>query len=678
MNKNAAKSHFSFLMSPLDLGFTVLKNRAIMGSMHTGLEESWNGFYKLARFYQERAKGGVALIVTGGISPTFSGRLSLFSSQLSLFFQISKHRKVVKAVHAYNTKMCLQILHAGRYAYHPFAVAPSAIKSPISPFAPKALTGKQIKKLIKAYANTARLAKRAGYDGVEVMGSEGYLINEFICSNTNKRKDEWGGSFENRIRFSLEIIRAIRRVVGENFIIIYRLSMLDLHKEGSDWSEIVFHAKAVEKAGATIINTGIGWHEVRIPTIASVVPEAAFTWVTKKLKQSITIPLITSNRINSPELAESCLQNGHADLVSMARPFLADSQFVKKAMNNQSQLINKCIACNQGCLDRVFKRQRATCMVNPRAAYECEYPLTKAESSKTIIIVGLGVAGLSCAYYAAKRGHRVIAYDAGNLGGQFNLAAEIPGKEIYRETVRYFEAQLSVLNVDVHRNHKTVFEDLRDTGAGAIVFATGVSPRKPDIPGIDHFSVMDYETAIKNKSAIKDRVAIIGAGGIGFDVAEMLIADDEKNTREDKWYELWGVDKQYRSRGGLLNEKVSHEAKRTVYLLQRKDEKPGKNLARTTGWIRRLTLRKAGVNMLSGLSYEKIDDSGLHIVHQGKNETLAVDHIIICAGQVSETALYHQLHDIGHPVHVIGGAKKAAELDAETAIREGMELAYRF
>jgi len=670
MNKNAAKSHFSFLMSPLDLGFTVLKNRAIMGSMHTGLEESWNGFYKLARFYQERAKGGVALIVTGGISPTFSGRLSLFSSQLSLFFQISKHRKVVKAVHAYNTKMCLQILHAGRYAYHPFAVAPSAIKSPISPFAPKALTGKQIKKLIKAYANTARLAKRAGYDGVEVMGSEGYLINEFICSNTNKRKDEWGGSFENRIRFSLEIIRAIRRVVGENFIIIYRLSMLDLHKEGSDWSEIVFHAKAVEKAGATIINTGIGWHEVRIPTIASVVPEAAFTWVTKKLKQSITIPLITSNRINSPELAESCLQNGHADLVSMARPFLADSQFVKKAMNNQSQLINKCIACNQGCLDRVFKRQRATCMVNPRAAYECEYPLTKAESSKTIIIVGLGVAGLSCAYYAAKRGHRVIAYDAGNLGGQFNLAAEIPGKEIYRETVRYFEAQLSVLNVDVHRNHKTVFEDLRDTGAGAIVFATGVSPRKP-------FSVMDYETAIKNKSAIKDRVAIIGAGGIGFDVAEMLIAD-EKNTREDKWYELWGVDKQYRSRGGLLNEKVSHEAKRTVYLLQRKDEKPGKNLARTTGWIRRLTLRKAGVNMLSGLSYEKIDDSGLHIVHQGKNETLAVDHIIICAGQVSETALYHQLHDIGHPVHVIGGAKKAAELDAETAIREGMELAYRF
>lgn len=678
MENNASKSNFTFLMSPLGLGSTVLKNRAIMGSMHTGLEESWNGFSRLARFYEERAQGGVALIITGGISPTFSGRLSPFASQLSSFFQLAKHRKLVKAVHAYDTKMCLQILHAGRYAYHPLAVAPSAIKSPISPYTPKALTDRKIKKLIKAYANTARLAKRAGYDGVEVMGSEGYLINQFACLNTNKRKDEWGGSFENRIRFSLEIIRAIRRVVGDDFIIIYRLSMLDLHKEGSNWSEIVLHAKEIEKAGATIINTGIGWHEVRIPTIASVVPEAAFTWVTKKLKKSVDIPLITCNRINSPELAESCLQDGHADLVSMARPFLADSQFMIKAKNNQSQQINKCIACNQGCLDRVFKQQRATCMVNPRAAYECEYPLTKAERSKTIIIVGLGVAGLSCAYYAAMRGHHVIAYDAGNLGGQFNLAAEIPGKEIYHETVRYFELQLSLLSVDVRRNHTVVVEDLRHTDSDAIVFATGVFPRKPDIPGIDHFSVMDYETAIKNKSAIKDRVAIIGAGGIGFDVAEMLIVDDGKNSREDKWYQQWGIDKQYRNRGGLLNDNVNHEARRTVYLLQRKNEKPGKNLARTTGWIRRLTLRKAGVKMLSDLRYEKIDDLGLHIVHQGKNETLAVDHIIVCAGQQSETTLYSQLHDAGHPVFIIGGAKKAAELDAETAIREGMELAYRF
>ncbi len=678
MDKNVEKSHFSFLMSPLDLGFTVLKNRVIMGSMHTGLEEERNGFHKLARFYEERAKGGVALIVTGGISPTFSGRLSLFSSQLSVFFQLAKHRKLVTAVHAFDTKMCLQILHAGRYAYHPFAVAPSAIKSPISPFKPKALSGKQIKKLIKAYANTARLAQRSGYDGVEVMGSEGYLINQFVCSNTNQRQDEWGGCFENRIRFSLEIIRAIRRAVGQDFIIIYRLSMLDLHKEGSNWAEIEFHAKEVEKAGASIINTGIGWHEVRIPTIASVVPEAAFTWVTKRLKHSLTIPLITSNRINSPELAESCLQKGDADLVSMARPFLADSQFVNKAKKNQSHLINKCIACNQGCLDRVFKRQRATCMVNPRAAYECEYPLIKTESAKTIIIVGLGVAGLSCAYYAAKRGHHVVAYDAGNPGGQFNLASKIPGKGIYAETVRYFEVQLSLLNVDVHRNHQVVFEDLRDSYADAIVFATGVSPRKPEIPGISHFSVMDYETAINNKSVLKDKVAIIGAGGIGFDVAEMLIADADEKAREQSWYDLWGIDKHYNNRGGLLTNKVNHKAKRTVYLLQRKDEKPGKNLARTTGWIRRLTLRKASVKMLSNVSYEKIDDYGLHIVHQGKKQTLAVDHVIICAGQQSETTLYDQLQNIGQPVFIIGGAKKAAELDAVTAIRDGLELAYRF
>ena len=677
-DNNISASSFSLLMKPLDLGFTQLRNRTIMGSMHTGLEDSWNGFSKLASFYQERAKAGVALIVSGGISPTFSGRLSLFSSQLSSLFQLMKHRKLVKAVHAHEAKICLQILHAGRYAYHPFAVAPSAIKSPISPFTPKALSDKKIHKLIKAYARTAKLAQRAGYDGVEVMGSEGYLINQFICRNTNQRQDEWGGTFENRMRFSLEIIRAIRRIAGENFIVIYRLSMLDLHKDGSSWEEIVQHAKAIEKAGATIINTGIGWHEVRIPTIASVVPEAAFSWVSKKLKQSIAIPLITSNRINSPELAESCLQNGDADLISMARPFLADSAFVQKAMNNQSHLINKCIACNQGCLDRVFKQQRATCMVNPRAAYETQYPLSKAKQPKTIIIVGLGVAGLSCAYYAASRGHHVIAYDAANLGGQFNLAAEIPGKEIYRDTIRYFEAQLRLLKVDVRSNHQVVFEDLRDVYADAIVFATGVVPTKPNIPGIEHFSVMDYETAIKNKNTLKNNVAIIGAGGIGFDVAEMLIAPAKANEKAFDWYKLWGIDKQYQHRGGLLDNDVNYPAERSVYLLQRKNEKIGKNLARTTGWIRRLTLRKAGVTMLSDLSYKKIDDFGLHITHQGVDETLAVDHVIICAGQTSENSLYKRLHEIGQPVHVIGGAKKAAELDAESAIRDGMILAYRF
>ena len=676
-DNTAKKSYFSFLMKPLDLGFTQIKNRIIMGSMHTGLEEQWFSFSRLASFYEERAKAGVALIVTGGISPTFGGRLSPFASQFSFLFQVPKHRKLVSAVHAHDTKICLQILHAGRYAYHPFAVAPSAIKSPISPYTPRALSDRKIKKLIKAYAKTARLARRAGYDGVEIMGSEGYLINEFICRNTNQRNDRWGGSFENRMRFSLEIIKAVRRAVGEHFIIIYRLSMLDLHKDGSSWQEIEQHAKEVEKAGANMINTGIGWHEVRIPTIAAVVPEAAFTWVTKKLKQVVTIPLITSNRINSPELAERCLQEGDADLVSMARPFLADSQFVQKAMNNQSHLINTCIACNQGCLDRVFNQMRATCMVNPRAAYEVDYPLTKSATRKTIIIVGLGVAGLSCAYYSAMRGHHVIAYDKNNLGGQFNLASEIPGKKIYRETIRYFEAQLSLLGVEVQRNFNVAFEDLRDVYADAIVFATGVNPRKPDIEGIDHFSVMDYEAAIMSKATIKDKVAIIGAGGIGFDVAEMLVHDDAEDEA-DGWYKSWGIDRQYANRGGVLNEEVRNKAKREVYLLQRKDEKPGSKLARSTGWIRRLILRKAGVKMFTGVSYEKIDDFGLHIEHGGKKQTLAVDHIILCAGQESENSLFKQLNLIGQPVHIIGGANKAAELDAETAIREGMMLAYSF
>jgi 2,4-dienoyl-CoA reductase (NADPH2) len=686
MNDSETKpteSYFRFLMKPLDLGFTQLRNRTIMGSMHTGLEEQWFSFSRLAVFYEERAKAGVALIVTGGISPSFSGRLSLFSSQFSSFFQLLKHRKLTRAVHRYDTKICLQILHAGRYAFHPFAVAPSAIKSPISPFTPKALSDRQIKKLIKAYAKTARLAKKAGYDGIEIMGSEGYLINQFICSNTNQRTDDWGGSFENRMRFSLEIIRQIRRSAGYNFIVIYRLSMLDLHKAGSSWSEIVQHAKEIEAAGATMINTGIGWHEVRIPTIASVVPEAAFTWVTKKLKQSVNIPLITSNRINSPEVAEQCLQDGDADVVSMARPFLADSEFVKKAQNNQSHLINKCIACNQGCLDRVFKQQRATCMVNPRAAYETEYPLIKAKRQKTIIVVGLGVAGLSCAYYAALRGHHVIAYDARSFGGQFNLASEIPGKSVYRETIRYFEAQLSLLNVEVHRQYKVVFEDLRDVYADAIVFATGVVPRKLEIPGIDHFSVMDYETAIIDKTKIKNKVAIIGAGGIGFDVAEMLLS---VNQNKADWYRTWGIDKNYNNRGGLIaNNKNRNENRpentvgdKTIYLLQRKDEKPGKNLARTTGWIRRLSLRRGGVKMMSNVSYEKIDDYGLHVIHHGEKVTLAVDNIIICAGQLSENKLFNQLRNIGQPVHIIGGAKKAAELDAVTAIKDGLELAYRF
>jgi len=676
-SSNTIKPSFPLLMKPLDLGFTHLRNRAVMGAMHTGLEGGWNGFYRLAKFYEERARAGVALIITGGISPTFTGRLSLLSPQLSCSFQLARHRKLVTAVHSYEARICLQILHAGRYAYHPFAVAPSAIKSPISPFTPKALGNKQIGRLIRAYVRTAKLAQQAGYDGVEVMGSEGYLINQFVCRNTNQRQDEWGGTFENRIRFSLEIIRAIRKAAGENFIIIYRLSMLDLHKDGCSWPEIELYAKEIEKAGATIINTGIGWHEVRIPTIASMVPEAAFTWVSKQLRQVTNLPVITSNRINSPEIAESCLQNGDADLISMARPFLADSQFVQKAANNQSHLINKCIACNQACLDRVFSGQRASCLVNPRACYEDDYPLTTTQHPKKIIIVGLGVAGLSCAYYAALLGHQVTAYEAGKPGGQFNLAAEIPGKEVYADTVRYFEAQLSALNVSIFSDHKIGIDELTGMQVDAIIFATGVVPRKLDIPGIDHVSVMDYETAIRNGEAIKQKVAIIGAGGIGFDVAEMLISPGKGEADyADTWYESWGIDRQFRNRGGLLKQAVPHHSGRTVYLLQRKNEKPGKNLARTTGWIRRLSLRQAGVKMLSAVSYEKIDDNGLHIIHRGKQEVLAVDHIIVCAGQESNNNLYKQLENSGRRVHLIGGAKKAAELNAETAIREGMELAY--
>ena len=505
------------------------------------------------------------------------------------------------------------------------------------------------------------------------MGSEGYLINQFVCRNSNQREDDWGGSFENRIRFSLEVVRAVRKAVGEDFIIIYRLSMLDLHRDGSNWAEVRQHALEIEKAGATIINTGIGWHEVRIPTIASMVPEAAFSWVSGKIRQEISIPVITSNRINSPQLAEQCLQNGEADLVSMARPFLADSEFMARVINGRPELINTCIACNQGCLDHVFKGQRASCLVNPRACYETRYPLTRAAGKKTVIIVGLGMAGLSCAYYAALRGHHVIAYDASNFGGQFNLAAQIPGKEVYAQTIRYFDTWLSLLNVEVHRNHKVRFEDLRDFYADAIVIATGVRPVRPDIPGIDHFSVMDYETAINRKATLKNRVAIIGAGGIGFDVAEMLVADNNCN-----WYQQWGIDKTFRGRGGLLEQPPVCKTTRTVYLLQRKNEKPGKNLARTTGWIRRLSLRRAGVNLLSGVSYDKIDDFGLHIRHEGRKVTLAVDHVIVCAGQRPENSLYRQLKAIGQPVHVIGGARQAAELDAEAAIRDGLELAYRF
>ncbi len=662
------------LFQPLDLGFTRLQNRVVMGSMHTGLEDSYGGFKKLSEFYAERARGGVGLIVTGGVSPDFFGQLVPFSSQLSFSWQVYRHRRLTSAVHAAGSKICMQLLHAGRYAIHPFAVAPSAIKAPISPFRPREMSPRRIQATIKAYVKSALLAKKAGYDGIEIMGSEGYLINQFICTHTNKRKDEWGGSFENRIRFATEIVSNTRKAVGSDWIIMYRLSMLDLLKDGSSWEEVVLLAQAIEQAGATLINTGIGWHEVRIPTIASMVPRAAFTWVTAKLKQSVSIPLITSNRINTPEQAEQVLANAEADMVSMARPFLADAEFVNKAKNNQAKTINTCIACNQGCLDRVFRKQRATCMVNPRACYETELVFNKTSIPKKIIVIGLGPAGMAFASTAALRGHTVTAYDISDIGGQLNLAVKIPGKQEFYETMRYFRHAMQDNGVILKLGQSLNARQIRSTECDAVILATGVVPRTPDIRGINHGKVVSYIDVINGKVVPGNRVAIIGAGGIGFDVATFLIHQGEP---EDKvhWLHSWGVDTEYVNRGGLLQQAEKFTAQRKVYLLQRKQSKMGATLGKTTGWIHRMTLKNAGVEMLNGVRYDRIDDRGLRITHNGDSRVLDVDHIILCAGQNPNRSLADELASSGMLVHVIGGADKAVELDAERAIRQGVELA---
>lgn len=662
------------LFQPLDLGFTTLENRVIMGSMHTGLEDRRGGFKKLAEFYAERARGGVGLIVTGGVSPDFSGQLVLFSSQLSYTWQVYKHRRLTATVHAAGSKICMQVLHAGRYAIHPFAVAPSAIKAPISPFKPREMTSKRIQKTIDAYVRSALLAKKAGYDGVEIMGSEGYLINQFICTHTNKRDDDWGGSFENRIRFATEIVSHTRKAVGNDWIIMYRLSMLDLLKDGSSWEEVVQLARAIEQAGATLINTGIGWHEVRIPTIASMVPRAAFTWVTAKLKQAVSIPLITSNRINTPEQAEQVLANAEADMVSMARPFLADAEFINKAKNNQADRINTCIACNQGCLDRVFRKQRATCMVNPRACYETELVFNKTSIPKKIIVIGLGPAGMAFASTAAIRGHAVTAYDIADIGGQLNLAVRIPGKQEFHETMRYFRHVMKDNGVVLKLGQSLNARQIRATECDAVILATGVVPRKPEIEGINHSKVLSYIDVISGKVEPGDRVAIIGAGGIGFDVATLLIHQDKPQDKQH-WLHSWGVDTAYMNRGGLLQQAEKFTAQRKVYLLQRKQSKIGATLGKTTGWIHRMTLKNAGVEMLNGVKYDRIDDRGLHITHGGESRLIEVDHIILCAGQNPNRSLADDLASSGMLVHVIGGADKAVELDAERAIRQGVELA---
>lgn len=665
------------LLQPLDLGFTQLKNRVIMGSMHTGLEEEKHGFTKLAAFYAERAKGGVGLIITGGISPNFRGNLVPFGCQLSFWWQVAKHKKITEAVHQYaGAKICLQLLHAGRYGYHPFNVAPSKIKSPITPFKPAELSDRQIRSTIKDFAHAASLAKKAGYDGVEIMGSEGYLINQFICQRTNQRNDSWGGSFDNRSRFALETVKAVREKCGDDFIIIYRLSMLDLVEDGNTFEEVVALGKAVAKMGATLINTGIGWHEARIPTITTRVPRAAFSWITERVRKELSIPVIATNRINDPQVAEDILANGQADLVCMARPFLADADFVNKAAADQADTINTCIACNQACLDHIFQQKRASCLVNPRACYETELNFTPATTRKKLAVVGAGPAGLAFSVYAAQRGHEVHLFDKSHqIGGQFNYAKQIPGKEEFHETLRYFGRMLELHAIKLHLNSVQTAETLTAADFDEIILSTGIVPRDIGLAGQDHPKVLSYLEVLRDHKAVGKHVAIIGAGGIGFDVAEYLTEDHSLTLQPDAWLVDWGVDKAYQARGALLPNKQPEPAQRKIYLLQRKASKVGAGLGKTSGWAHRASLLKKGVEMLAGVNYLRVDDDGLWISINEQERCLPVDNVIICAGQVPLRELQQDLIAQGQKVHLIGGADVAAELDAKRAIRQGAELA---
>ncbi len=667
---------YPHLLSPLDLGFTTLKNRVLMGSMHTGLEEAKNGFERLAAYFAERAKGEVGLMVTGGIAPNRAGWVAPFAAKLSTSKEARQHKIVTQAVHEAGGKICMQILHTGRYAFHPFSVAPSSLRAPISRFKPKALSPKGVEKTINAFVNCAVLAQEAGYDGVEIMGSEGYLINQFIAAKTNKRTDEWGGPYENRIRFPLEIIQRTREAVGESFILIYRLSMLDLVEEGSTWEEVEILANAVEKAGATIINTGIGWHESRIPTIATMVPRGAFTWVTKKLMGKVNIPLITTNRINTPELAEEILADGRADMVSMARPFLADAAFVKKAIEKKAHLINTCIGCNQACLDHVFENKAASCLVNPRACHETTLTYQPLQNPKKIGVIGAGPAGLAFAVTAAERGHEVHLFEASSeIGGQFYMAKRIPGKEEFYETLRYYREQIALQGVKLHLNTFADTNLLAAKGFAEIILATGVRPRIPDIEGIDHPKVMTYVDLLLHQKPVGKKVALIGAGGIGFDVAEYLTADETSTALDLKAFaEEWGIDLSHSNRGGLVAP-AKEEVNREVYLLKRSKGKHGAGLGKTTGWVHRLSLRKKKVQMINQVEYQKIDDRGLHYKVKGEQHILDVDNVVICAGQLELNNLRSPLEQRGWKVKVIGGAKKALELDAKKAIDEAVRLA---
>jgi len=671
-------TRYPHLLRPLDLGFTTLRNRVIMGSMHLGLEDRVANLPRLAAFYAERARGGAGLIITGGYAPNWRGMLYPMAARLTSRRAAAKHRVVTDAVHAEGGRIALQILHAGRYAYHPLSVSASALRSPITPFRPRALSARGVEREIRAFVHCAELAREAGYDGVEIMGSEGYLINQFLAPRTNHRTDMWGGNAENRMRFAVEIVRRTRQAVGQDFILIYRLSMLDLVEDGQSWDEVVRLAKAVQEAGATIINTGIGWHEARVPTIVTSVPRAAFSWVTAKLRPHLDIPVAAANRINMPDVAEEILQRGDADLVSLARPFLADPEWVAKAAADRTDEINTCIACNQACLDHVFQRKVATCLVNPRAARETELRVLPTRRRRRVAVVGAGPAGLSCATTLAERGHEVELFEASEeIGGQLVMARRVPGKAEFDELIRYFRRRVERTGVTVHLNREVDAAELLAGGYDEVVLATGVRPRVPDIPGIDHPMVLSYVDVLLHGRPVGERVAVVGAGGIGFDISEFLTHDSSPTPDLPTWLAEWGVVDPEQARGGL-GTRVAATVPRQVYLLQRRTTKVGAGLGKTTGWVHRTSLRNRGVEMIRGVNYERIDDDGLHLSFGPQRRdprVLPVDHVVICAGQESRRDLHADLVAGGARVHLVGGAERAAELDAQRAIEQGTRLA---